>query len=84
MNTRSGTVSRPGRGLFGVPTLDDFDPFAAVETWVEQGGAPERIPAGGEASLGRDRPLCPYPLEAHHTGGDPHCADALTRRPPRP
>lgn len=68
----------------GGPALDDFDPLAAIETWVEQGGAPERLLARGAAFPGRGRPLCPYPLEAHYTGGDPQSADAFTCRSPQP
>jgi feruloyl esterase len=47
-----------------------FDALTALEQWVEQGKAPERI----EASLARDgtvirtRPLCPYPQQAVYSG----------------
>lgn len=48
---------------------------AAVERWVEQGIAPERIVAtkfkSGGAAAGaaeRTRPLCAYPATAHRTG----------------
>ena len=68
----------------GGPALDDFDPLAAIEAWVERGGAPERLLAKGAAFPGRSRPLCPYPLEAHYTGGDAQGADSFTCRPPRP
>jgi feruloyl esterase len=53
----------------------EHDVDAAVERWVEQGVAPERIVAtkfksGTNAASGveRTRPLCSYPATAHWTG----------------
>ena len=48
-----------------------FDAVAALEQWVEQGNAPDRIvashvSAGGQVD--RTRPLCPYPQVARYTG----------------
>ena len=48
-----------------------FDAVGALEQWVEQRQAPERIvatlrPADGVP--GRSRPLCPYPQVAHDSG----------------
>jgi len=43
------------------------DPLAAVVTWVEQGRAPETLPAQSETAT---RNLCRYPLVSHYTGGD--------------
>ncbi|HEX5483579.1 MAG TPA: tannase/feruloyl esterase family alpha/beta hydrolase [Terriglobia bacterium] len=71
----------PGANVFGnafgtPPKEDDaqHDVVKALERWVEQGVAPEKIiatkyvddkPAKGVA---RTRPLCPYPEEAQWTG----------------
>ena len=48
----------------------NFDTLAALEKWVEQGIAPDRI-IGSHLTNGavdRTRPLCPYPQEAVYTG----------------
>jgi feruloyl esterase len=54
----------------GGPGPDHFDALTALERWVEQGEAPERIVAahmtGGR--IDRTRPLCPYPQVARWTG----------------
>jgi Tannase and feruloyl esterase len=63
-------------GQFGVPMGDaDHDVTAALERWVEQGVAPDKIiaakwktdfnPASGAA---RTRPLCAYPRVAQYKG----------------
>lgn len=55
----------------GGPSTDEFDAFAAVVKWVEQGKAPDRILArAGKGSPwpGRTRPLCPYPDYARYSG----------------
>ncbi len=45
------------------------DPFAALVRWVEQGKAPETLPAAG---AGQTRPVCRYPQVARWSGhGDP-------------
>jgi feruloyl esterase len=67
----------------GGPATDDFDPLAALEAWVEHGQAPARLVARGAAFPGRSRPLCPYPQEAHFTGGDPQDSDSMACRLPR-
>jgi len=55
--------------------LHDID--AALERWVEQGVAPEKLiatkykegaPAASAGSVSRTRPLCPYPQIARWTG----------------
>jgi len=58
-----------------VPRADaDHDMAAAMERWVEQGIAPERIVAGKPKSMGnvtefsRTRPLCAWPKTAHYKG----------------
>lgn len=53
------------------PVVDaDRDLLSALDRWVDQGVAPQRIVAtrvvGGVA--GRTRPLCPYPRKAVHVG----------------
>lgn len=58
-------------GGFG---LTSFDALDALEQWVEQGKAPERIPATQlvEGKPVRSRPLCAYPKAAHYRGvGNP-------------
>lgn len=87
----------PGMGHSrGGPATDQYDALAALVDWVEQGQAPERIPArvrgpgnpgGANADVPKDwpaplsRPLCPYPLVARYQGGDAHTADSFTCRP---
>jgi feruloyl esterase len=48
-----------------------FDTVAALEQWVEQGKAPDRIAAchvSAGSQVDRTRPLCPYPRVARYTG----------------
>jgi feruloyl esterase len=47
-----------------------FDMVAALEQWVEHGGAPDRIVASHVDSgrVDRTRPLCPFPQAAVYTG----------------
>jgi feruloyl esterase len=52
----------------GGPGLDSFDSLSALEAWVEEGTAPNRIVARGNAFPGRTRPLCPYPQTPHYNG----------------
>jgi feruloyl esterase len=63
--------------LFMAPGMDHcllgsgpnvFDTLTALERWVEQGKAPDRIIASGGAVPNRTRPLCPYPKVARYTG----------------
>lgn len=61
--------------LNAVPHGDaDHDVAAAIERWVEEGIAPERIVAGKPKSAGkgaelsRTRPLCAWPKTAHYNG----------------
>jgi hypothetical protein len=58
-----------------VPLSDaDHDVAAAIERWVEQGLAPERIVAGRSKTradgtdFSRTRPLCAWPRTAHYDG----------------
>ena len=47
-----------------------FDAIGAIEQWVEQGKAPERVVASRwtDGKVDRTRPLCPYPRVAKYTG----------------
>jgi feruloyl esterase len=73
----------PGMGhCSGGPSLDTFDALTAMVRWVEEGLAPESIPATGRAFPGRSRPLCAYPLHAHYKGqGNPEEAASFECRP---
>jgi feruloyl esterase len=62
----------------GGPGLDSFDSLSALEAWVENGSAPDRVVARGNAFPGRTRPLCPYPQTPHYNGtGNPENAAAF-------
>ena len=68
-------VNHCGGGLGAVPT----DPLAAVVTWVEQGVAPETLPAATNASgTAIEHDLCLYPLISRYSGGDPASAGSYT------
>jgi tannase/feruloyl esterase len=61
----------PGMGhCRGGEGPNEFDKMGALEQWVEQGKAPERLTAshstGGKVD--RTRPLCPYPQLAKYKG----------------
>ena len=73
----------PGAGhCGGGPTLDRFDALDAMVQWVEQGTAPDKLTATGNAFPGRSRPLCAYPLHAHYKGqGNPEDASSFECRP---
>jgi len=69
----------PGPNDFGAMSPAPADPdrsmMKAIEQWVEQGKAPEKIiatkyKADGDRSSGvlRTRPLCPYPAVAKYSG----------------
>jgi len=55
----------------GGPATDEFDMLTTIQSWVEEGHAPDRIIARGKSFPGVTRPLCPYPQIARYTGGDP-------------
>jgi feruloyl esterase len=63
-----------GNGGGGAATRGDpeRDIFTALERWVEQGVAPERLVGTGRAtddpSKALTRPLCPYPQVAQYRG----------------
>jgi len=73
----------PGMGhCGGGPSLDTFDALTAIVRWVEQGVAPDSLPATGRAFPGRSRPLCAAPLHAHYKGqGNPEDAANFECRP---
>ena len=54
----------------GGPGPNTFDALQALEQWVEQGTAPERLIATGVTKEGRvrTRPLCPYPMQPVYAG----------------
>jgi feruloyl esterase len=77
-NTKVKNVRDAAR-LFMVPGMghcgggdgtSTFDMLSALDQWVEQGKAPERIPASRlkDGVVDRTRPLCPYPQRATYTG----------------
>ncbi|MDB5404386.1 MAG: Tannase and feruloyl esterase [Rhodopila sp.] len=49
---------------------DHFDTLSAIEAWVEQGKAPEAIPAStrSDSASPHSLPLCPYPRQARYSG----------------
>jgi feruloyl esterase len=61
----------PGMGhCGGGEGPNTFDMVSALEQWVEQGRAPDRIVASRvtNGTVERTRPLCPYPQVAVHSG----------------
>ncbi|MDX2237692.1 MAG: tannase/feruloyl esterase family alpha/beta hydrolase [Hyphomonadaceae bacterium] len=63
--------------------LDDVDPLSAIEAWVEQGTAPDRMLARGTAMADTARPICPYPAYARYNGrGDQKDAANFTCQRP--
>ncbi|HUB78584.1 MAG TPA: tannase/feruloyl esterase family alpha/beta hydrolase [Bryobacteraceae bacterium] len=61
----------PGMGhCGGGPGPNDFDMLAALDIWVTEGAAPERIVASHSTAgkVDRTRPLCPYPQVARWNG----------------
>jgi feruloyl esterase len=63
-----------------------FDAIGALDRWVEQGQAPNRIEASHatDGKVDRTRPLCPYPQVARYNGsGSIDDAANFTCRAPR-
>jgi feruloyl esterase len=61
----------PGMGhCSGGDGPNTFDMVSALEQWVEQGKAPERVIASHRTAgqVDRTRPLCPYPEVARYKG----------------
>jgi feruloyl esterase len=74
-----GPAAQDSMRVFGMPGVghcaggdgcDQFDKLGVIDTWVENGKAPDRIEAsksdGGKVI--RTHPLCAYPLSAHYKG----------------
>ncbi len=63
----------------GGPGPNTFDMLTALENWVEDGIAPDRIIASHltKGAVDRTRPLCPYPKVARlkKIGLDPNKAE---------
>jgi feruloyl esterase len=66
----SGTDRFGGAGMAAPQEDAAHDMLAALEAWVEQGRAPERVVAArvDAGQVTRTRPLCPYPRQAVYTG----------------
>jgi feruloyl esterase len=64
----------------GGQATDSFDMLTAIQDWVEEDVAPDRVVASGGALPGVTRPLCPYPQVARYDGGDPDAAESFTCR----
>ena len=82
----NGESIRESVRLFFIPGMchcsggratDRFDMLEAIVAWVEEGRAPDRIKATGEAFPGVSRPLCPYPLVARYKSGDVNNAESF-------
>jgi feruloyl esterase len=74
----------PGMGhCSGGAGPNTFDMLTALEAWVEQGRAPDRILASHATNgvVDRSRPLCPYPQVAAYLGsGSPDEAENFVCR----
>jgi feruloyl esterase len=63
----------------GGQSTDQFDMLAAIQAWVEDGHAPDRV-ATGNAFPGKSRPLCPYPQVARFDSGSADDARSFSCR----
>jgi len=64
----------------GGPGFTEFDSLTALENWVEEGQAPEKLIAGrlSNGVIERTRPVFPYPVLARYSGkGDPKQAGSF-------
>ena len=64
----------------GGQSTDQFDMLTAIQKWVEQGEAPDRVVASGRAFPGITRPLCPYPKVARFDGGNEDSHESFSCR----
>ncbi len=64
----------------GGQATDRFDMLSAIQAWVEDGEAPDRVIATGATMPGVSRPLCPYPLVARYEGDDPDAQESFVCR----
>lgn len=55
----------------GGPAMDNFDPLAAIQHWVEDDQVPHSLKATGKSFPGKSQPICSYPATAHYIGGNP-------------
>lgn len=64
----------------GGPGLNSFDALSALESWVEQGRAPDSLLASHVGTgVQRTRPLCSYPKVAVYNGkGNPNSAASFS------
>ena len=80
--TGANVFGNGGRSAASATADPDRDVLAALERWVEQGVAPDRIIATAtptDPSKPLTRPLCPYPQIARYDGtGDPNTAESFT------
>lgn len=70
----------------GGPGLTEFDAMSALENWVENGQAPEKLIASRliDGKTERSRPVFPYPVLARYSGtGDPTNADSFVPFEPK-
>lgn len=65
----------------GGESTDTFDMLSAIQDWVENDRAPDRVIATGASFPGVTRPLCPYPLVARYEGGNENDAASFSCRP---
>ena len=68
----------------GGPGPDRVDWLDALESWVEDGDAPDALTAVKvtDGTITKARPLCVYPERAEFTGGDPNLETSYTCRLP--
>lgn len=87
-NSFTRLLMEPGVGHCGQgPGPDDWDPFAAMVNWVENGVAPDSIIAyrlDKKGNVNMSRPLCPWPKQPVYSGhGDIDEAKNFScRKPP--
>lgn len=76
-------VTVPGYGHCWEKTglaADEFNPIEIIDRWVEQGEAPDEVPAVQRNESGdvvRSRTLCALPKQAVYKGGDPDSAESF-------
>jgi feruloyl esterase len=76
----------PGMGhCNGGPGPNSFDALGALDRWVIEGAAPDRILAthSTNGAIDRTRPLCPFPQVARWNGGNVADAASYTCAAPR-
>jgi hypothetical protein len=89
LTPRSDAGPQDWARLFFVPGMlhcgggratDSFDMLTAIQAWVEDDVAPDRVRATGRAFPNVARPLCPYPKVARYEGGDPNLEESFACR----